>query len=72
MNKLSVKPAILKEEIQMLTEHDSELLSKNKTHYCNNYSIYFSLSRGWELYNILNDCVMRGINYCPFCGEKLG
>jgi len=20
---------------------------------------------------IIDDCVMRNINYCPFCGEKL-
>jgi len=34
----------------MLTdEYDSELLSKNQPHRCNNYIIYFSLSRGWEL-----------------------
>jgi len=52
-------------------EHDAELLSKNRPHQCNDYTIYFSLSRGWELYNILNDCVMRNISYCPFCGEKL-
>ena len=55
----------------MLTEHDSELLSKNQPHKCNDYTIYFSLSRGWEIYNIYNDFVMRNINYCPFCGEKL-
>ena len=55
----------------MLTEHDSELLSKNQPHKCNDYTIYFSLSRGWELYNNLNDFVMRNISYCPFCGEKL-
>ena len=55
----------------MLTKQDSELLSKNQPHQCNDSTIYFSLSRGWELYNILNDCVMRNISYCPFCGEKL-
>jgi len=55
----------------MLSELDYELLSKNRPHQCNDYTIYCSLSRGWELYNILNDCVMRNISYCPFCGEKL-
>jgi len=55
----------------MLSKYDFELLSKNQPHKCNDYTIYFSLSRGWELYNILNDCVIRNISYCPFCGEKL-
>ena len=55
----------------MLSKYDFELLSKNQPHRCNDYTIYFSLSRGWELYNNLNDCVMRHISYCPFCGEKL-
>jgi len=36
---------------EMLTEYDSELLSKNRPHKCNDYTIYFSLSRGWELCN---------------------
>jgi len=47
------------------------MLSENQSHQCNDYTIYFSLSRGWELYNIYNDFVMRNISYCPFCGEKL-
>ena len=55
----------------MLTEYDMELLIKNQHHKCNDYTIYFSLSRGWELYNIYNDFVMRNIGYCPFCGAQL-
>lgn len=56
----------------MLSEYDFELLSKNRLHKCRaDYGIYYSLSRGWEIFNS-NNVVLKNVSHCPFCGENLG
>jgi len=55
----------------MLTEYESELLSKNRPHQGCKQTVHFMLNFGWCLWYPDGTIYLSQIEYCPWCGKKL-